>query len=123
MDKSDLHRVFDLEKRRFARTYPHCADATLSLVDFHRRSPRDCARCFTDDLDVQFHPDVVPALTYGQCVALVRHELAHCARPDLGEAATDSLAELVSGEPIYYGADDIQTLDVGVRPRPGYLPR
>ena len=123
MDESDLHRVFDLEKRRFARTYPHCDRATLSLVAFRRRSARDCARCFADDLDVQFHPDVVPALTYGQCVALVRHELAHCCRPDLGEAATDSLAELLGGEPIFYGEDEVQTLDPGVRPRPPHLPR
>lgn len=58
--------------------------------------------------------------------ALIRHELAHALllSADLphDERECDAVAEEFWGDPIYYDADDIQTLAGGTRPRPRHLP-
>lgn len=124
MEWDALCQMFDVEHRRFAKVFPHVAQATLILGGWKRSSGRDCAKCYPSRLEVHFHAGVLDDLTRAQCLALVRHELAHLSDPDLGEAATDTLAELVTGQCIYYGElDDIQTVAGGVRPRPRRLPR
>ena len=59
---------------------------------------------------------------------LLRHELAHVLYMQHGnfdhtELETDNLAEIVFGSPIYYDKDDVQTISLGKRPRPYYLPQ
>lgn len=128
MDLDALTRLFLLERRRFARFYPHVADATLGLRRFKREKPRDCAMALVGGegpARVYFHPDVVEGLDAQQCRALVRHELAHACEPDGDERETDALAEAIGGAPIYYGPDLIQTTraEGGRRPRPRSLPK
>ena len=128
MDLDLLAEMFLRERRRFARVYPSCASATLNLKTFSRYHERDCCMAYvsTDRPEIFFHKDVVDRLTRPQCLALIRHELAHVCEPDLSEAATDRLAESISGSPIFYGPDDIQTTSAAacnVRPRPKRLPK
>lgn len=125
MDRATLTALFVKERAKFAAVYPHVANATLRYEKFMREKPRDC--CSTSVLTsvVYFHPDVIDSLDKHQCLALIRHELAHVCDPNISESATDRLAEQISGEPIYYGNDDdIQTLSSknSRRPRPKYLP-
>jgi hypothetical protein len=62
---------------------------------------------------------------------LLRHELAHAVLVHRGiehtEAECDAEAERLFGDPLYYDAEDVQTIDPKAprarRPRPSYLPR
>lgn len=125
MDRASITRMFLSERDKFAAKYPHVAGATLHFSVFKREKQRDC--CITDVVSnkVHFHSEVAPGLNRHQCLALIRHELAHVCDPDISESDTDRLAEKLSGEPIYYGNDDdIQTVasENSRRPRPSYLP-
>lgn len=123
MKMQKLRRMFEQERRRFAKFYPKCAIATLELVPFERNAFRSFARCWIDDtrLDLQFHPLALVHLDEHHFRALLRHEFAHCCEPDFNEREVDALAELIGGELIYYDADDIQTTLGGIRPRPSHL--
>lgn len=128
MDLDRLETLFLRERRRFAAHYPHAMDATLGLKRFKRHEERDCAIAYVgvDRPRIFIHHDVVDRLTGPQCLALVRHELAHVCEPELSEAETDRLAEEIGGDPIFYGPDLIQTTSFvrgAVRPRPRSLPR
>jgi hypothetical protein len=80
--------------------------------------------------EIVFAPKVLSA-EMARADALMRHELAHAILQNAGlehtEAECDAIAEKVFGDPIYYDADDVQTLDAHApgarRPRPAYLPR
>ena len=128
MNLDRLRVMFLRERRRFAAVYPHCADAALGIKKFKRHHERDCCMAYvgTDRPEIFFHVDVIDLLTEPQCLALVRHELAHVCEPRWKEAAVDRLAEEISGRGIYYGPDDIQTTSAAacnVRPRPKRLPK
>lgn len=128
MDLDALRTMFLVERARFAALYPDCAKASLRLKRFKLYAARDCCMAVVgDDRPViYFHTDVLPRLNQYQCRALIRHELAHAASPDLTEAETDALAEDVTGSPIYYGPDDIQTTRWSAgcsRRRPVWLPQ
>ena len=58
-------------------------------------------------------------------VGLLRHELAHLARPDLDERGADALASRVGGQAVRYGADLVQTVAPRAlhARRPAHLPR
>lgn len=119
-------KMFDQVQQHYVDAgHTRCERAVLVERAFPVKKARDCAIALVDDDPpvICFHPDVYPRLDVNQCLALLCHELAHVADPSLGEAATDALAEQVTGIAIYYGADDIQTTAGGVRPRPRRLPR
>lgn len=77
-------------------------------------------------LRVVFAPRIFQADT-ARTVALIRHELAHALMlyqgVDHTERQCDAVAETLWKAPIYYDAEDVQTLRKGVRPRPGHLPK
>lgn len=128
MDLDRLTAMFLRERRRFARFFPHAGAATLHLKRFKRHAERDCAMAEVGVARprIYLHTDVVEGLDPSQCVALVRHELAHVCDPEGDERETDALAESIGGAPIYYGLDDIQTtrwVPGALRPRPRRLPR
>ena len=114
--------LFLRERETFARRFPHVASVKLAYKRFRRHHTRDCAMYDPRAHTIYFHPDVVDALSAPQWTALIRHELAHAANPELSEADTDKLAEAVTGQRIYYD-DDIQTTLPGARPRPKHLPK
>lgn len=122
MDWEDLVEIFQHERSWFARAGQPVQRARLEMRRFKRDSDRDVAEMDPVTGVISFHPDA-GFLTVPQATALIRHELAHVADAGLTEAATDKLAERVTGQHIYYGPDDIQTLTPGVRPRPKRLPR
>ena len=91
---------------------------------------RNFAYCSWNGSQVKivFSPKILRAAK-ARADALIRHELAHALMmsrdQEHTERETDSLAEKVWGEPIYYDKDDVQTLDkrkAAMRVRPSYLP-
>ncbi len=122
--------IFHEERERFAAVYPRLARATLVIVDAPcfdggPCKPRDLARCYARDADVQL---LRRALTSESRVrSLVRHELGHAAdarvREPGREQRADDIAERVTGERVYYDRDDVQTTRRGAYPRPRRLPR
>ena len=123
---ADIKQMFDIQRRHFSRYHWRCVDARIIARRFKRFEERDCCIALVGGegaSTVCFHPDVYPRLDEDQCLALIIHELAHVADPDLDERGTDALAERVTGIPIFYGHDDIQTTAGGVRPRPRRLPK
>jgi hypothetical protein len=122
MMTAGLAALFVRERSAFARVYPHVAGASLVLTTARhpaggRGAYRDlaCADPSTGEVTVAQR---VLDLPRANLVALVRHELAHLARPDLGEVGADRLAAAVRGAPIRYDAHEIQTVGRGTsRPR------
>lgn len=107
------------------RAFPRLRGATLS-IDFETpSSARAGAYSLPDTLAVFLYARTL-RWSRGRIVALLRHELAHVARPSLSEAAVDKLAERVGGAPIWYDRVDVQTVERvsgAKRPRPSYLQR
>lgn len=122
MKKADIVRMFAEERPAFEARYERVKDATLKFSKFKRDGPRSCCVTNIRTCEVHFHSDVIIKLDEDQCRALIRHELAHVCDPDISESDTDRLAEIITGQPIYYGHDDIQTLYPCKYPRPSYLP-
>ena len=100
---------------------------------------RDYAYCALNNdgsIEVVVAPDFED-LSEDNQEALLRHELAHALEFELGEKRihylfgpilsrsverrADEVAELIWGDPILYGSDDIQTLEEGEYPRPARL--
>lgn len=125
MNRVAIGRLFARERARFAAHYPRLARATLELAPGEPQTPRAGAFCLPDELRVFVYPRTL-RWAPGRVVALLRHELAHLARPSNGEAATDRLAERIGGQAIWYDRGDVQTVAPGPgakRVRPAYLPR
>jgi predicted SprT family Zn-dependent metalloprotease len=86
---------------------------------------------YTDNrANIVFAPKVLHASRDRQD-ALIRHEIAHAVLQSAGldhsERECDAAAERIFGLPIYYDAEDVQTINPKApgahRPRPDYLPR
>lgn len=125
MNRASLARLFATERARFARVYPRLSKATLGVSSGAPETARAGAYTFAEDLAVFVFPRTL-RWSRGRIVALLRHELAHCARPSNSEAATDRLAERVGGQAIWYDCRDVQTVTPGrgaKRVRPTYLPQ
>ena len=127
--RAAAQRLFALERARFARLYPVCADAVLAIVDapcpdvMPDCGERNVGWCYPASGDVYL---LSRALLRGPATvtALIRHELAHVARPEASERATDALASRVGGRLIRYDRDDLQTIAAhGRKRRPAYLPK
>lgn len=125
MNRASLARLFATERARFARVYPRLRKATLGVSGGVPDTVRAGAYTYPERLEVFVYPRTL-RWSRGRIVALLRHELAHCARPTLSEAATDRLAERVGGQDIWYDCRDVQTVTPGrgaKRVRPAYLPK
>lgn len=127
MRDADAHAIFRRERARFARAFPHVARARLTLFDApcppHKRAcaPRDLGWTYTATGEVYLLRRAL-RLPRANVVALIRHELAHVAMPDLSEVETDGLAGVIGGRPIRYARAEVQTLGPG-GPRPRHLHR
>lgn len=122
--------LFAIERERFARMFPAAAAARLVLEDTPCAHGlcgyRNVAWTFPGDPEVYMLVRAL-ALPEQNVLALFRHELGHLVDEHVhepgAEQRADDLAEYVTGEPIRYDADDIETLGPGVYPRPLHLPR
>lgn len=120
MTPAEARRIFVLERKRFARTYPSVATATFEIIDRDGDSDRDYAQEL--DLRVSLLRRAL-ALPKRNVVALIRHELGHCATPGGSEQDADDAAEHATGVKIRYDTRDVQTIGPGKYPRPLYLRR
>ena len=99
-----------------------------SIKDFPNR--RDFAYTFFPDSGQPYELVVSPRLknqSPSRVIAIIRHEVAHAVLHESGEEnhterETDRMAEEIWGQKIYYDDEDVQTLEVGTRPRPDHLP-
>jgi len=121
--------VFEIERARFARTFPRVADVGLGITSakYSPGSPRtfrDLAWCEPAGNMIWFVQRAL-RLSRAQLVGLLRHELGHCADVRVNrrgsERQADRIAERVAGVPVRYDARDVQTVGRGIRVRPGYL--
>jgi len=132
MKARELATLFAGERARFARWYPVCAGAWLTLTDEPCPLPpcagRDYGVANLETLEICFTFRVL-TLPRANVVALVRHELAHLADPTPharnAERRADRIAARVGGVPIRYDADRVQTIDPAApyRVRPASLHR
>lgn len=128
--RRELVALFAAERARFAVRYPSVARASLAVIDARcptgrdRCAPRDLAWCYPATGEVCV---LARALLRSRAslVGLLRHELAHLARPDLDERGADALASRVGGQAVRYGADLVQTVASRAlhARRPAHLPR
>ena len=124
MTRTELRAIFRREKERFG------VSARLRIAEGRCVSPGKCAYRNLAFVDIDTREVVIHerALTLlrSNVVGLIRHELGHLVDPDVdrlgSERRADRLAELITGQPIYYDQDDVQTTRPGRR-RPAYLPR
>jgi len=127
-----LATLFVAERARFARWYPVCAGAWLSLTD----APCPLPPCAGRDYGVANLETLEICLTFRvltlpreNVVAIVRHELGHIADPTPNarnaERRADRIAARVGGQMIRYDADMVQTIDPAApyRVRPASLHR
>lgn len=120
--------IFRTERRRFARVYPWCAEATLTILDTACPTApcavRDFADCNVKTGEIRLSRR---ALTCENRVrGLLRHELGHYALRDHAggtEREADIAAFTVTGRQIRYDRQDVQTTGRGVVPRPAHLPK
>lgn len=132
MKTRELAKLFEHERARFARWYPSCARAWLSLIDEPCPLPpcagRDYGAANLDTGEITFTRRVL-LLPRENVVALLRHELGHIADPTPNarnaELRADRIAARVGGAPIRYDANMVQTIDPGApfRRRPASLHR
>lgn len=131
VDAKKLFNLFDQRRKQAAKVNPGLR-VTLTIGDAEGfPKARDYAYSAWDGRisEIVFAPKVLSA-KMARVDALMRHELAHAILQNAGlehtEAECDAVAEKVFGDPIYYDADDVQTLDAHApgarRPRPAYLP-
>lgn len=133
-----IRRLFETERSRFARRFPHLASATLDIADQPCNSdaetcaPRDIAWCSwgrrgrkrVGPMAIHF---VRRALTLPNenLVAVLRHEFGHLADERVeepgAERRADRIASEVGGELIRYDDQDLQTIGPGSPRRPGHL--
>jgi integrase len=90
-----------------------------------KRNHAYCLLTRGGDLRVVVAPKMIRAPKHRRDAVLM-HEIGHAILLSQGvlnhtEREADALAERVFGVRIGYDADDVQTLDGGVRPRPAYL--
>jgi len=125
--------VFLGERYRFARVYPHVANAEL-LINLNACSlPDKCrVRDFAYSLPL-LRPQAIVFQARAVCmadtnlIALMRHEFGHLCDPtpyveNTGqEQLADDIAEAVTGQRIYYDEIALQTLEPGTYPRPLHL--
>lgn len=130
MNRRDFLKLFNEEKRRFSARFPHCSAASVKIVNLEsppgmsNPTERNVAWCFTESAEVFFLARAL-RLSRQNVVALVRHELAHIANPNLSEHETDILAYRVGGRRIRYDSREIQTIDSRAphSRRPSHLPK
>lgn len=125
----EAYKLFDRERKPFVQAAPGTRDVRLVIHRKHylkRPVKRDLAWYEPDTRTINI---IAKVLTFKpvQVAALIRHEFGHAIdrqidRPN-SEQRADDLARWVTGEPIYYDGDDIQTLDEEAYPRPGHLPK
>lgn len=125
MRATDCHKLFRAERARFAHIFPHVARSSLTIYE-GRCGPhklhcaqRDVAWTHPASGEV-FLVRRALRLSRNNLVALLRHELAHVALPNLSEVETDALASAIGGRTIQYDRREIQTLGRG-GPRPRHL--
>lgn len=132
MKHRELATLFRAERARFARWYPSCSRAWLSLSDTPCPLPpcssRDYGAANLDTGEITFSFRVL-LLPRANVVGLIRHELGHLADPTPNarnaERRADRIAGRVGGVPIRYDADLVQTIDqtAPYRARPASLHR
>jgi hypothetical protein len=121
----EVYELFDNEKEPFVQAAPHARDVQLVVHRKHylkRPSKRDVAWYEPATRTINITKRVL-AFQPPQIKALIRHEFGHVLDENGSEQRADDLAEWVTGEPIYYDRDDIQTLEMGTHPRPLHLPQ
>ena len=129
--RQDVFALFNkrlAEASTFAKSIQKNCVLNVRLVeDNPKKYPRRRNFAQTDGTTIY----VAPKFFYqdlSRIDALIRHELAHTVfmlfgLHDHSEAETDELAELIWKQNIYYDDEDVQTLNLGTRPRPVYLPQ
>ncbi len=132
-----LRSIFEAERARFARHYPHLVET--ELVVSRATCNAGQRTCATRDVAhaewwgrgrekrrqrVVFVRRAL-ALPRANLIAIVRHELGHLADPTPNapgaEVRADRIAAEVGGEPIRYDSHDLQTVGPGRARRPAYL--
>ena len=94
-------------------------------------APRNMAYTTRDrhgDIVVVVAPKLAVCEDMNRVEGVLRHEFGHAAlwhmdKETHSERDADSMGENLFGAPIYYDAEDVQTLAHGNRPRPTHLPK
>jgi hypothetical protein len=107
-----------------ARSFPAARDYARCIYPTRNPARSSAARVRASVIEVA--PKMGGA-SAARIEALLRHEfghaiLGHAGIVDHAERQADAVAEALWGDPIYYDAIDVQTLQGGKWPRPAYLP-
>jgi hypothetical protein len=128
--RREFRDLYLRERRAFAARFPRVVNVGLGLTSarYTPGSPRgfrDVAWCEPSRGMIWFCERALRDMSRANLVALIRHELGHCADPALWrkgrEKRADVYARAARGAPIRYDARDVQTLGRGIVVRPAYL--
>lgn len=124
--ESEIERCFTKLVNTVNKKLDHPLSVTL-VIDYNGNYPRKRDYAKTDGDFIYLSPKIFKCRK-DRLEGLLRHELAHVLYMQNGnydhtEVEADNLAEIVFNSPIYYDADDVQTINTGKRPRPYYLPQ
>lgn len=107
-----------------ARSFPAARDYARCI--YQTPNPRPARARGASPSVIEVAPKMGGAAPH-RIEALLRHEFGHAILVHAGildhtERQADTVAEVLWGDPIYYDAIDVQTLQGGQWPRPAHLP-